>query len=211
MLPLDLAAALAAARSAAQAAGDHLRAELLRPDGPRGPLSKCPADDEAELLIRERLLAATPGWAFRGEETGETGAGWPMWVVDPNDGTSAMQRGGRGAAVSIALLVDHQPVLGVVHAYASPLGGPDTFAWAEGCGPLTRNGRPVRRAWAETVGPGHTILVSQAADRRSRANAAAKSSGGAARYVTCSLLPGWVKVNEAAWSACRAIPFHALP
>lgn len=171
MLP-DLTPALAAAVDAAHAAGALLRAELLRPDGPRGPRGKCPADDEAELLVRRRLLAATPGWGFLGEETGRSGAGPTWWVIDPNDGTSAMQDGGRGASVSLAVVHDGVPVLGVVYTYAPPLGGSDLFTWAQGCGPLRRNGVPVRRAWADAVGPEHTILVSQAADRRSAANAA---------------------------------------
>ena len=35
------------------------------------------------------------------------------------------------------------PRLGVVFAFAYPDDDGDLFAWAEGCGPLTRNGRPV--------------------------------------------------------------------
>lgn len=170
MLP-SLTPALSAAIDAARAAGALLRAELLRPEGPRGPKGKCPADDEAEALIRDRLLAATPAWGFLGEETGRTGVGPFWWVVDPNDGTSAMQAGGRGASVSIALVHQGAPVLGVIYAYAPPLGGAELYSWAEGCGPLRRNGVAVDRQWATQIGPDHTILISQAADRRSAVNA----------------------------------------
>ena len=134
MLP-DLTPALAAAVDAAHAAGALLRAELLRPDGPRGPRGKCPADDEAELLLRKRLLAATPNWGFLGEETGRSGVGPTWWVIDPNDGTSAMQDGGRGASVSLAVVHDGVPVLGVVYTYAPPLGGSELFTWAQGVAP----------------------------------------------------------------------------
>ena len=56
---MQLQRALEAAVAAAREAGALLRAEFLRPDGPRGPISKCPADNEAEALIRARLIAAT--------------------------------------------------------------------------------------------------------------------------------------------------------
>ena len=52
-------------------------------------------------------------------------------------------RGFRGSAVSIGLVRDGVPVLGVVYAFAYPDDHGDLLAWAEGCGPLTRNGRPV--------------------------------------------------------------------
>lgn len=171
--PMDLRPALQAALEAARHAAAHLHAEWARPDGPRGPRGKCPADDEAEALIRDLLMARFPEHGFRGEETGQTGPRQArcLWVVDPNDGTTAMQDGGRGASVSIALLRDRQPVLGVVLAYAAPLGGADCFSWAEGCGPLLRNGQPVRRTWADALSAAHTLVISQAADDRSEANA----------------------------------------
>src|SRR5262249_32275291 len=65
------------------------------------------------------------------------------WLVDPNDGTSAYLRGFRGSAVSVAAVRDGVPVLGVVFSFASPDDRGDLFAWAEGCGPLSRNGRPL--------------------------------------------------------------------
>ncbi|MGH9629375.1 MAG: inositol monophosphatase family protein, partial [Bryobacteraceae bacterium] len=74
---------------------------------------------------------------------------WPgdsrehLWLVDPNDGTAAFEKGFRGAAVSIALLRDGRPVLGVVYAYSEPDHGGDLFTWAEGSGTLKRNGQSV--------------------------------------------------------------------
>jgi 3'-phosphoadenosine 5'-phosphosulfate (PAPS) 3'-phosphatase len=41
------------------------------------------------------------------------------WVVDPNDDTAAMLEGFRGHAVSIAVVVDGRPVLGVVQVFAA--------------------------------------------------------------------------------------------
>jgi ADP-ribosylglycohydrolase len=48
--------------------------------------------------------------------------------------------GRRGSAISVALVRKGVPVLGVVHAPDSPDRGPDTVAWAEGAGPIRRNG-----------------------------------------------------------------------
>src|SRR3954470_5712428 len=89
--------ALQIALDAAHAAAAILRAECARPDGPQGPKGHCPADDEAERVIRARLLEAYPTWGYRGEETGfqPPSSGEPgathIWLVDPNDGTESMQ------------------------------------------------------------------------------------------------------------------------
>ncbi|MBO0703660.1 MAG: ADP-ribosylglycohydrolase family protein, partial [Candidatus Dormibacteraeota bacterium] len=135
----------------------------------------CPADDEAEQVIRTRLLAAFPRWGFLGEETGVTkGDGIHVWVVDPNDGTRAMQRGFRGNAVSIALVRHQVPVLGVVLAVTAPGDEGDLFEWAEGCGPLRRNGEPVpARSWPSSWSSHDVVAVSHEADHRPTGNARA--------------------------------------
>lgn len=162
---MDLAPALEAALSAARAAGDLLRAELHRPGGPRGEGEKAEADVEAENLIRERLLAALPGSGFLGEETGRTPgeAGAPLWVVDPNDGTRDFLASRRGSSVSIALLRDRRPALGVVHAFAYPDDAGELFSWAEGS-ELRRGDRAVSPRLPDRLGPLDTVLVSSRAD-----------------------------------------------
>src|SRR5579859_5753623 len=98
----ELDAALATALAAVADAREILLAECARPDGPRGEIGHCPADDEAEYVIRARLLDAFPTWGYLGEETGARAAAdgdQHVWFVDPNDGTSSMQRGYRGHAV----------------------------------------------------------------------------------------------------------------
>jgi ADP-ribosylglycohydrolase/fructose-1,6-bisphosphatase/inositol monophosphatase family enzyme len=169
------ASELSLAIEAARAAGAHLRAELYRPGGPRGDHDHAEADTEAEELIFARLRGATP-YAYLGEELGEragadAGHGW---VVDPNDGTASFLQGRRGAAVSIALLRGGEPVLGVVYAYACPDDEGDLVAWAEGEGPVTRNGAPVATALAGvTPATGDVVVASQDADRRPVPNATA--------------------------------------
>jgi ADP-ribosylglycohydrolase/fructose-1,6-bisphosphatase/inositol monophosphatase family enzyme len=162
----DLRVALDVALLAAREAGDALRADLHRPGGPRGEVDKADADTEAEWLIRRRVLEAFPGWGFLGEETGAVAGtpGDPIWIVDPNDGTRDYLKGRRGSAVSIGLLLGEVPRLGVVFSFSYPDDGGDLFAWAEGCGEMTRNGRRVAPALPDTLGEGDVVLVSSAGD-----------------------------------------------
>lgn len=71
-------------------------------------------DRAAEDLIRERLLAARPGDAVLGEESGQTGSGNVRWVVDPIDGTVNYLYGLPDWGVSIAAEVDGEVVAGAV-------------------------------------------------------------------------------------------------
>lgn len=171
-------AALDAAVDAALEAGQLLRAEFHRPGGPRGSGGHAEVDEQAERVIREKILAAFPA-AYRGEETGTASGGDPehVWLVDPNDGTSAYLKGWRGSAVSIALVRKGVLVLGVVYASTYPDDNGDLFAWAEGCGPVTRNGKPVTTNLADKDlnGSGDVpaiVFLSQDGDRNPTANAA---------------------------------------
>ena len=67
----DPGRALSTALEAVAVARDLLLAECARPGGPRGEIGHCPADDEAEWAIRDRLLGAFPRFGFLGEETGK--------------------------------------------------------------------------------------------------------------------------------------------
>src|SRR5688572_19575742 len=122
---------LAEVISAVEAEGKRLRAEFYRADGPRGSRGKCPVDVEIEQELRRKLLALVD-CAFVGEETGATAG--PVkgmtWLVDPHDGTFEYTSGRRGTSISVALLREGKPVLGVVHAPDAPERGADTIAWA---------------------------------------------------------------------------------
>jgi ADP-ribosylglycohydrolase/fructose-1,6-bisphosphatase/inositol monophosphatase family enzyme len=182
----DLQIALEVALEAAAAARLILLAECARQDGPRGEIGHCPADDEAELAIREVLERAFPDWGYLGEETGERPARdgqHSVWFVDPNDGTTTMQRGYRGHAVSIGLVRDGVPVLGVVCAVDAPDDRGDLICWAEGCGPIRRNGtRLPGRNWSEHLAPADIVGLSQAGNRNPVGYLACVAP---ARYVSC--------------------------
>jgi ADP-ribosylglycohydrolase/fructose-1,6-bisphosphatase/inositol monophosphatase family enzyme len=135
---------LTAVIAAVEAEGDRLAAEFLRADGPRGRRGSAPIDFEMEERLRDALQTLVP-CPFLGEETGLTPGPdqTSVWIVDPHDGTFEFTSGKRGSAVSVALLRNSIPVLGVVCSPLSPDRGRDTIAWAEDAGPLLRNGKPV--------------------------------------------------------------------
>ena len=101
------------------------------------------ADHAAEQCIRRVLESYDPDIPVLGEE-GARGAvenrnrEGPVWIVDPLDGTVNYVQGMPIFAVSIGLVEDGQPVLGVVHAPA--LG--QTFWGAPGNG-CFEGSRPV--------------------------------------------------------------------
>lgn len=109
----------------AHRAADRARAEILprfrqvavevKADG--SPVTE--ADREAERVIRRTLEDAFPGDAFLGEELGESrrqgaASSRRRWLIDPIDGTIAFARGIPLFTTLIALLVDDEPVLGLI-------------------------------------------------------------------------------------------------
>jgi ADP-ribosylglycohydrolase/fructose-1,6-bisphosphatase/inositol monophosphatase family enzyme len=182
----DLHSALEVALRATRAARQILLAECARPDGPRGEIGHCPADDEAELAIREILEKAFPRWGYLGEETGgkpSQDSDQSVWFVDPNDGTTTMQRGYRGHAISIGLVRDGVPVLGVVCAVDAPDDRGDLIYWADGCGPLQRNGLSLPpRSWPSRLTAGDVVGLSQAGNRNPVGYLACVAP---ARFVSC--------------------------
>ncbi|MGE5568414.1 MAG: inositol monophosphatase family protein [Rhodospirillales bacterium] len=156
------------ALKAAYEAGECLRREFH--EGFRRDV-----DHQADEIIHACLTAEFPEYGYRSEELGlkaePRDTGCHLWLVDPQDGTSAAKKGFRGAAVSIALLRSGKPVLGVVHVYAAPDDRGDTFWWAEHLSTVIRNNRPAARTWPSGVSSALTALVSQDADQKADANA----------------------------------------
>ncbi|RRU89730.1 hypothetical protein EGI97_21945, partial [Stutzerimonas xanthomarina] len=76
-----------------------------------------------------------------------------------NDGTGDFLNRRPGSAISIGLLHNATPVLGVVYAPVTP-SGPDCIAWAEGAPALLRNGRPVNNDLQSAIlAPGTAVMV----------------------------------------------------
>jgi myo-inositol-1(or 4)-monophosphatase len=75
------------------------------------------ADRNVEKLIRQRVEAMFLEDGFLGEEFGHTqGTSGYTWVVDPIDGTAPFVNGMPNWCVSIAVLHDNVPVIGVIGA-----------------------------------------------------------------------------------------------
>ncbi len=99
------------------------------------------ADGAVERFLSERLAAMFPADGFQGEEGGKARQGTLRWVVDPIDGTANYARGRSRFCVSLALLEDRMPLIGVLVA---PAVG-ETFAAHLGGG-ATLNGAAIRAA-----------------------------------------------------------------
>jgi 3'(2'), 5'-bisphosphate nucleotidase len=131
----------------------------------RSPLTE--ADLRSEKLILAGLKRIAPDIPVLSEESGQVP--WPtrrnwdrLWVVDPLDGTREfVQRNGE-FTVNIALVDNHRPVLGIVHA---PVLERDYFA-CEGVGAFRSDvdavGRPIRVA---RRGPGPLRVVGSRSHR----------------------------------------------
>lgn len=116
---VDLDAALAAALDAAGEAcaileegRDLLSRDMVTTKSP-GDVTTV-IDRRAEEAVKTRLQAAFPDFAFTGEEGGASGSSRCRWIVDPLDGTMNYVHGFPFYAVSLALTVDGEVVLGVV-------------------------------------------------------------------------------------------------
>ncbi|HTG38139.1 3'(2'),5'-bisphosphate nucleotidase CysQ [Sphingomonas sp.] len=131
----------AVAEAAGALAMARFRTDVRRWEKSPGQLV-CEVDIAVDQMLREQLSALLPDAGWLSEETvdgAERLAGRRVWVVDPIDGTRDYLRGRPGWAVSIALVEDGQPVIGVL---AAPARGECWTAIAGGG--AWRNGKPVR-------------------------------------------------------------------
>lgn len=144
-LPDSLSSLAAAVRDAARRAGalalpyfrsGEQTAARLWYKGQSSPVTE--ADIALDTFLKEHLTGLFPEAGWLSEETADNPARLDrthVWVVDPIDGTRAFASGHPDWAVSIALVRDGIPVLGVLHApihdrlYEARLGG---GAWCNG-------------------------------------------------------------------------------
>jgi histidinol phosphatase-like enzyme (inositol monophosphatase family) len=139
---LDFDAVARAAESAADLARSEtlprFRAVAVETKSDGSPVTE--ADKAAERAIRARLREAFPDFAIRGEEYGKEGPGdAPCWLVDPIDGTIGYARGIPLYATLIALVVEGEPVFGLIDC---PCLGERIVGWKGGG--ARRNGEPCR-------------------------------------------------------------------
>lgn len=164
-----LAAAQAAAQAAGQVIAGHYKSAYQAWDKkPDNPVTT--ADLAADRLLRERLTALTPTYGWLSEETVDTAdrlSKGRVWVVDPLDGTKEFIEGLDEFAVSVGLVQDGQPVLGVIH---NPATGEIMAGVVDdelgGGGAIIYNGRPARPLSDRTEPGGAQVLASNTEIRR---------------------------------------------
>jgi myo-inositol-1(or 4)-monophosphatase len=117
------------------------------------------ADLAADALLKRRLQEALPDAGWLSEETVddfERLARRSLIIVDPIDGTRAFVTGDPRWCVSVALVVDERPVVGVVYAPALD----EIYAAARGHG-ATFNGAPLASsgAWPPRTAAGPKPII----------------------------------------------------
>lgn len=128
---LDLTRLLPAVERIAQQAGEvilpYFSASVsfdAKADG--SPVTQ--ADKAADRLIQQALAELTPDIVILSEEMEQPLATEQrlslscLWVVDPLDGTRQFIRGDAGFSVNIALIMNHQSILGVVYSPVEGVG-----------------------------------------------------------------------------------------
>ena len=151
---------LDAARVIARAAGEMLLARSwdarpldVRYKGAIDPVTEM--DRRVEAFVREELVRRFPNYEILGEEEGGSGAesDSPRWLIDPLDGTTNYAHGYPCYAISIALEVAGEIVLGVVYNPAR-----DELFAARAGGGATLNGHSI--AVSATQRLGKSLLAS---------------------------------------------------
>ena len=138
---LDLAGLLLAAERAVDTGADILRLGrshigALIGKGDRDFATS--VDLQIESTIRALLADTDPSIPFLGEEGGGDSAARASWVLDPIDGTINFSRDSSLCTISLSLVIEGQPVLGIVDA---PLLG-ERFVARQGGGAYL-NGRRI--------------------------------------------------------------------
>jgi myo-inositol-1(or 4)-monophosphatase len=171
-------------------------------------------DHLCEGLVMRAVQARYPDDAFYAEEIGEvaaTGAGKSgrVWIVDPLDGTVNYANGIPFFCISIGLVADGKPVVGVVY---DPTRG-ETFAGAID-GPSLRNGEPIRVGQKElledlvvtiAVGGRGTVRKRREALKAIRAHRSMGSAALTLSYVACGRFDVYAQgAGLSAWDVAAA-------
>jgi myo-inositol-1(or 4)-monophosphatase len=189
---------------------EHL--ERIQAKGPRDVVTE--VDHLCEDLIMRAVRQRYPNDHFYAEEIGEVAAAGKVksgrvWIVDPLDGTINYANGIPFFCVSIALVAEGRPVLGVVHDPSRN----ETFAGAVD-GPSLRNGEPIRVGDKElledlvvtlAVGGRGTVRKRRDALRSIRAHRSMGSAALTLSYVACGRFDIYAQsAGLSAWDVAAA-------
>jgi myo-inositol-1(or 4)-monophosphatase len=155
--PPDLTAELEFVKSLILEAAEiaRVRREKVTPQEKANLSFVTDLDQDLERLFRERLGARFPDDVLTGEEYAASGGSGPRrWSIDPIDGTGNLVHGLPLWAISIGLIDDGQPVLGVIAI--PPLG---ELYWAvEGQG-AWRDGERLQARDADAFHPQDNVCL----------------------------------------------------
>jgi myo-inositol-1(or 4)-monophosphatase len=166
------------------------------------------ADRDVETLLKTQIGDRFPDDGFLGEEFGLTeGSSGFTWVVDPIDGTSPFVHGMPNWCISIAVIWNSEPVVGVIYVPSHE----ELYSAAHGKG-ARLNGRPLMLDGKKTIrnavtGIGANHHVSPAAvgkiveDLLSRGGNFIRLGSGALMlaYVAAGRLVGYFEPYMHAW------------
>jgi myo-inositol-1(or 4)-monophosphatase len=156
----DLALLIEAAEAAGRIARRHWRAAPRQWEKAAGAGPVTEADIAIDRMLRERLLAARPGYGWLSEETEDDPARLSaerVFIVDPIDGTRAFIAGETGFAHALAVVENGRPVAGVV---CLPAAG-RLYAAERGRG-ATLNGAPITTGSREALAGAKVLAASHA-------------------------------------------------
>ena len=125
------------------------------------------ADIAVDRFLRDRLIGARPGDAWLSEETVDDRARLDtarVWIVDPIDGTRSFAQGTPEFTISVALVADGRPIVGLL---LNPASG-QLFEAVHGGGAML-DGSVMRVRTTSLAGA--RIVCSQSENRRRRFDA----------------------------------------
>jgi len=131
------------------------RAGRVRPEEKDNRSYVTDLDRDLEQLLRARLAEAFPEDTLTGEEYADSGGTGPRrWSIDPIDGTGNLVHGLPLWAISLGLIDDGEPVLGVIAI--PPLG---ELYWATKGGGAWRDGVRIRTSDADSFHPQDNLCI----------------------------------------------------
>lgn len=97
------------------------------------------ADVAVEAFLKKTLSEQYPEFGFWGEESGQSDNQSSRWIVDPIDGTHSFSKGQYYWALSVALEIEQELIMGAVYAPALD----DYYSAEKGRG-AWKNGHPIK-------------------------------------------------------------------
>lgn len=204
----DLELATQAALEAGKLLREHFGKEAVVDEASHHDI-KLALDKQSQELITDLLLTARPDDALYGEEGLAGNQSAPrQWIVDPIDGTVNFYYGIPHFCVSIALRVNGEITLGVIH---DPMVG-ETWTVEAGETPQL-NGKPIRTSLREVLEEsvlfvgcgkdGEALSVGLERFRKASLRARKMRMMGSASlgmaYIACGRLDGYIESRISLW------------